>query len=394
MKVRAKTWPQLFLNVDMNTLQLVVLRDHCKCFNLVSARSFANKSRSKHWRIKSLVKFDSSSDRASEAILKYPELQQLSDSRLNSAIDLWSHLNVDEDVLRTFPWLLLRTRMFIRDRIESLISYKVQIRLLECNLKGPLIGAFPVNKVQSFLDNHNYRERITPYLLQFSDRVELLSKELELKRFDVIDKCSIHPELFTKSYSDVERILRLVKDSGKTSELQRDLWTLYRTSYEVAVNRTALANEADMTLKPWMYRWTDSAFHTCLNRFKCIQSILGNGNRASYLQSQLNCNEQTVLDMFGKNRELLSIHPEKIRSVIALLTNSGFSTNEIILNPRVFSVSLGRLAERADILNSWEVTTLRYIHESSNDFKRRYKKFLEDETKKFVIVNKSGGKTE
>ncbi|KAI1305800.1 hypothetical protein HDE_01175 [Halotydeus destructor] len=326
---------------------------------------------------------------AEKALVKYHQLQNFTVDKVEKAVSSWSKVEITVDDLRQFPWMLLRSNDFVRKRCNQLSeskSLRKGCERLPSWAKCPLIGAFPFKRIKFSVEQFaRSGDNSVEYLKSFSDRVDYYAKVLEMDEFHVIRQCMRFPHLFSLPMEAIERMTTLLRDAGVTAEeMQADLW-VFKHNYDLARQRVEFAQMKQLKFKTWMARAPEITMKNSINRTESFREVLGDNDMFGYLQEKLECSGDEVLFMQTRNVQLMTTNPVNLKKRIDLLISEGFNRSEIIWCSRVLQFSVQHLSERISQLKSWGVPlSLFLLTLSRRDFKRRYKRYLENDRNKLT----------
>ncbi|CAL1281602.1 unnamed protein product [Larinioides sclopetarius] len=206
--------------------------------------------------------------------------------------------------------------------------------------------------------------------INFPNRIEYLSHNLEVKPVDLIPMISKHPSLLTMPFKRLHYKMTILKQAHISSEyIVKDLW-IFNYNEKLLENRISSALKANLDLKPWMLRCSKKIFESMLSKWAQTQDILKGDDEVSYLAKKLDCSEDYVKVMMEKNKLLKTINIPKLEQVLNFLYEKGYTPQEVRLFPRIFCSSVQTLSKRFDEFRKLKTTlpTMSQLCISSKNF--------------------------
>ncbi|GBM15269.1 Transcription termination factor, mitochondrial [Araneus ventricosus] len=219
--------------------------------------------------------------------------------------------------------------------------------------------------------------------IDFSNRIEYLSHNLEVKPADLIPMLSKHPSLLTMPFKRLHYKMTILKQAQISSEyIVKDLW-IFNYNEKLLENRISAALKANVELKPWMLRCSKKFFESILSKQAQTQDILKGDDEISYLAKKLDCSEDYIKVMMEKNKLLKTINIPKLEQVLNFLYEKGYTPQEVRLFPRVFCSSVQTLSKRFEEFRKLKTTlpTMSQLCISSKNFENTRTKKSSSEKK-------------
>ncbi|KAH8032595.1 hypothetical protein HPB51_026048 [Rhipicephalus microplus] len=284
----------------------------------------------------SLLNFDSDSEYLAWRHDHKDLLLGVSDDRLASACRWLLDKNVELRALRWYPAILkvsvvtLQRRMAVVQKEEKSaeLSSEAVLTLLSC----------PESLLSTVSDNGG----VCPTL---KARVNLLRQELGLSKRESLAMISRVPCLLSHELELAQRKLAILKQSGIPKEaLLKDPW-VFRYSEALIAQRVALCQKQGIPIRTWLLRCPDSVLQRHLQLCRASRRALGtHPDTPDYLAERLDCT--SLEELVRRHPRLLSIRPPKLKEVLDLLFQSGYTAEQVRQYPRVLSASASRLRLR------------------------------------------------
>ncbi|XP_050438099.1 transcription termination factor, mitochondrial isoform X2 [Adelges cooleyi] len=155
-----------------------------------------------------------------------------------------------------------------------------------------------------------------------------------------------HTFLFTRKFPIMNNIYNiLVENKVQKEDIWNDVW-VFMYSINQIEQRMALANAANVNIKPWMVRCKNEVFERTVEIKQNNRVVLNKNSTAQYLAKRLHVDEKYIYRISEKYPSMLRVSPTKLKELLDFLLNEGFEPMGILSIPRVFTHSITTLQER------------------------------------------------
>ncbi|XP_076371095.1 mitochondrial transcription termination factor isoform X2 [Tachypleus tridentatus] len=247
----------------------------------------------------------------------YPRILKQSSDKLLEILCLLQKVGYTKRQILDHPWLLSYSKFTLQRKLSIL-----QEASIVDNIPLLLISEFKLRRVI------NQIKRVSgstpnPTVLCLNERVEYFEQYLQATRVQVMSLLQQHPYLLTMNLDRIKNIMEmLIKANVTPLSIKKDLW-IFLHNEEVMNSRIAYCQALDVPVKPWMLRCPENTFLNSIRRWREKKEVFGNHLDArKYLAKRLNCSTDYVNVLVGKNNQILSINPPKLKQLMMeYLTN-------------------------------------------------------------------------
>lgn len=102
-----------------------------------------------------------------------------------------------------------------------------------------------------------------------------------------------------------------------------------------------------------MFRASFEPFLKSMEKWNKQWNVLDGLDRTTYLAESLNCSASDVEKMIRRYPKLLSVKPAKVKEMIELLLEEGFTREDIVSQPIVFALSVDSARKRCQELRQF-----------------------------------------
>lgn len=282
-----------------------------------------------------------------------PKFFLVADAVISSTLHSLKDFDITSKQLQRMPWILLQTP----GEVASKISKLSEPYLFQNYFEGLGFCYFPLHKIRQ-------------YQRQFESEWEEIPHHNN-RIYYIADQLMVPVDLLTEKIVKVHRLLSidlhrievyialLNKYNVQREDILNDLWIFFN-NMDIAEKRLqAIIRAGCKRPKLWMCRCTEEVFERTLNRYQSQKDVLGEcRSLEEYLIMRLGCSLDDLRDQGEFDHTLRRMNVPKLKKMIDMLLQEGFSTKQILHSLRLLKYSEHRTRTRIQRLKDLGVTKI------------------------------------